>query len=217
MDRGVDQQIRLLGLFLFSFYAVWFCWAVLLVQFPARFDADVWRTTVRILVWVAPVFLFVRFIEGPPVLDRLGLRAGAAEGIVTGLVVSVMLAPALSIVRHRFVLPHFVFPTGTWTWLSTILLAPFAEELMFRGLVYRFLRDRTGIMHAVWLSSVLFALIHLPYWWLSGAKTGIALGLALLEICGIGVLLCGLYQWKRSLWTPVLYHAANNFISVALG
>jgi len=216
MNKSVDQQVRLLGLFLFSFYAAWFCWAALLVQCPGRFDADWLRALVRMMVWVVPVFFFVRFVEGPPVLERLELRGGATEGIVAGLLVSILLAPALSIVRHRFVLPHFVFPTGTWTWLSTILLAPFAEELMFRGLVYRFLRDRTGVMHALWMSSVLFALIHLPYWWLSGAKAGIGLGLALLEICGIGVLLCGLYQWKRSLWTPVIYHAANNFLSIAL-
>ena len=100
-------------------------------------------------------------------------------------------------------------------WLNPILTAPLAEEILFRGLVFRFLSERKGVWIGLVVSSVLFALCHLPYWWISGAKSGADLGFSLLEMAGIGALLCALFQWKRSLWTPLIYHCANNFISIA--
>ncbi len=215
MEKRSDQQIRLLGLFLFAFYAAWSCWAALLVQCPGQFDAEWIRALTRIVLWIIPACLFVQLVEGPPVLERLGFRARAGEAIWLGLAVSIVLTPTLGLVRHGFATGTFVFPTGPWTWLSTILLAPLAEEMVFRGLVYRLLAERRGVMQAVFVSSVLFALIHLPYWWLSGSKPGFALWLSLLEIFGIGILLAGLFQWKHSIWMPFIYHAANNFMSVA--
>ena len=167
------------------------------------------------MVWVGATFVFVRMVEGPPSLARLGFLHQASKGIVCGVLVSIFLAPLLNLVRHGFGIPHFVWPSTAAVWLNPILTAPLAEEILFRGLVFRFLSERTGVWIGLAASSVLFALCHLPYWWLSGAKSGADLWLSLLEIATIGALLCGLFQWKRSLWTPLTYHGANNFISIA--
>jgi len=215
MAQRSDGSIKVLVIFLLGFFVVWTLWAALLVQFPGRLDADWLRAGVRLLVWVVSTFAFVRWVEGPPVLARLGFLPQARRGIVLGLTISVVLAPSLNMVTHALVMPRFVFPTSTATWLNPLLTAPLAEEILFRGLVFRFLSERKGVCPGLVISSGLFALCHLPYWWLSGAKSGAALWFSLLEMAGIGALLCGLFQWKRSLWIPLIYHCANNFVSIS--
>ncbi len=44
--------------------------------------------------------------------------------------------------------------------LTTVLVAPFAEELFHRGLVMRALERRTGIWPALAISTLIFALVH---------------------------------------------------------
>ena len=112
-------------------------------------------------------------------------------------------------------MPRFACPTTAAAWLNPLLTAPLAEDVLFRGLVFRVLSERQGVWTGLVSSSGLFALSHLPYWWLSGAKSGTDLWLSLLEIAGIGALLGALYRWKRSLWIPLIYHCAINFVSVS--
>ncbi len=214
---GIDESKRLpaLGLFLLAFFTVWTTWAALLVQFPQLSDGPYLRNGVRLLVWVLPTLAFIRWVEGPPVWDRLGFRSKAGPGIAYGLVISLVLVPILYFIRHGFDLSRFSFPTTAGPWIGPIITAPVAEEILFRGLVFRTLRERWGTMAGVLISSVLFALIHLPYWWLSGAKSGADLWLSLLEIAGIGALLCGLFRWRGSLWTPLIYHIFNNFVTMS--
>ncbi len=44
--------------------------------------------------------------------------------------------------------------------LTTVFVAPFAEELFYRGLVLRSIERRTGLWVAVGITTVVFALIH---------------------------------------------------------
>ena len=215
MEQRSNRQVSPLPIFLFAFFAVWTIWAAFLVRFPEALGGDGLRAGVRLLVWVGSAWVFVRIVEGPPVLAHLGFLHQARKGLICGLLVSVVLAPLLNIAKHGFAIPHFVCPTTMAAWLNPILTAPLAEEILFRGVVFRFLSKRKSVWTGLVISSVLFALCHLPYWWLSGAKSGANLWISLLEIAGVGALLCALFQWKRSLWTPLIYHGANNFISIA--
>ena len=82
------------------------------------------------------------------------------------------------------------------------LLPAFAEELLFRGALAGLLKDWTRSIHvAVFLSSFIFAAIHLQFYgFLPRFLLGMALGY--------------LYFWSGSLWLPMAAHFANNFISV---
>jgi membrane protease YdiL (CAAX protease family) len=215
MKQQRDRSLRLLAVFLTGFFAVWTLWVLLLVQFPETLANDWLRAAVRLLVWVVPAWLFVRRTEGQGVLGHLGLRPQGRCEIALGLLVAAILAPALNLAHHGFSPPQFVFPTGVNVWLNVLLTAPLAEEIVFRGLVFRIVSERRGFGVGLVASSVLFALIHLPYWWLSGEKSGGEIALSLLEVAGMGVLLGGLFHWKRSLWPPLIYHCVNNFVSLA--
>ena len=89
--------------------------------------------------------------------------------------------------------------------MMLLLLAVFpavAEELIFRGVIYRFLR-RYGAFPAAVTSSLLFGLMHLNV-----IQTVFAFGM--------GLILCRLYEKTGRLRWCMLIHLINNGISVLL-
>jgi membrane protease YdiL (CAAX protease family) len=73
-------------------------------------------------------------------------------------------------------------------------IGPASEELFFRAFVYNALRRRWGTFVALMLQAGLFALVH-PY---SIAQRG---GIFL-----IGLVLAGVYDWRKTILTPILMH-----------
>jgi membrane protease YdiL (CAAX protease family) len=98
-------------------------------------------------------------------------------------------------------------PSGL-SWVSilgTILFGgiavPFAEELLFRGVLYRFLREQWGVWIGALVSAALFGAAHLD----------------LSVAAGIGGLVCALlYERSKSLWPSILIHAVNNSLKFIL-
>jgi CAAX protease family protein len=87
----------------------------------------------------------------------------------------------------------------------TCLIAPLAEELFFRGLLFPVLRARVGVTWGVLVSAALFSMVH-------------ALGSpveALIVLFVLGAGLCLLYLRTGSLLPCIGLHALNNAISFA--
>jgi CAAX protease family protein len=85
--------------------------------------------------------------------------------------------------------------------LVAVIAAPFVEELVFRGILFRKLRFQRGGGAALVLTSALFAVLH----------PGRQLNMAIL-----GIQLVLLYTSTRTLWAPVLAHLINNSVGVAV-
>ncbi|HEX5212484.1 MAG TPA: CPBP family intramembrane glutamic endopeptidase [Pseudolabrys sp.] len=87
-------------------------------------------------------------------------------------------------------------------WLNIILFAPIAEEMVFRGFLYRgWSQTRLGPSATIVLTAILFGLIHIQYDWF---------GMASIAISG---LIMGWLRWRSgSLVLPILAHATNNTI-----
>lgn len=99
--------------------------------------------------------------------------------------------------------------------ISTILIAPFAEELFFRGMLHQGLRARgitmrliginTGPLRfvpAVIMSSALFAAVHI-------------FPLVIPSIFVLAILLTVSYERTRTLWVPIAAHATFNLVGFA--
>lgn len=84
-------------------------------------------------------------------------------------------------------------------YLSTVIVAPIAEELVFRGLLYRSLKGGMPRFVAVLLSSALFAVLHGTIMWM-------------IYTFLLGILLCALYERTRSLWACIACHMAFNIM-----
>lgn len=83
------------------------------------------------------------------------------------------------------------------------LLVPVGEELLFRAVLYRWLRDRWGITAGILISSIVFGLFH--------GEISLAVGAGVL-----GLLLAWSYQRSGSLWVPIAIHAINNGFKIGL-
>ncbi len=85
------------------------------------------------------------------------------------------------------------------------VVAPIAEEILFRGLIFRSLRNWAGLWPAALITGVVFGGIH-------AASSPVAF-LVPLAILGVG--LCLLYHYSGSLYPCIALHSANN--ALALG
>lgn len=81
--------------------------------------------------------------------------------------------------------------------LAAAVVGPLSEELLFRGLIYRQVRQRGGPVVALFVSSALFAVMHMspaqvPQYFVLGAAFALA------------------YEWVGSLWASVILHCLWN-------
>jgi uncharacterized protein len=79
------------------------------------------------------------------------------------------------------------------------VLAPMAEELLFRGVVYRWVKERAGMATGVAVSAISFSLAHMD-------PALVNMG----HLAFIGVVMAFIYERTRSLWCPIAAHAAYN-------
>lgn len=83
------------------------------------------------------------------------------------------------------------------------LIAPIAEEFIFRGYLYGVMRHFLGRIPAIVLSSILFAAMHLHLPSMPGLTV-------------LAVMLCLLYERTGSLWSNIIVHATFNTISIIM-
>jgi membrane protease YdiL (CAAX protease family) len=95
-------------------------------------------------------------------------------------------------------------PAGTVVAFAAVMVgAPVAEELIFRGMLFRLARDRWGAAGAAVLTALFFGIAHWSPWSLFG-------------VVGLGLLLAALYHWTGSLLAPIAAHASHNAVSMGV-
>jgi membrane protease YdiL (CAAX protease family) len=144
---------------------------------------DLWRTAL-IGTALAIGILPFRMLAG-------GLALGI-EYLVNGEITSLAMREGL-------------FSVGFDTWYGALLLiigigvlAPIAEELFFRGLLYDFFRQKTGVRGAILISSTLFGLAHFDS--LAVVLSSFVMGLAMAYAV----------ERTHSLWISIFMHVATN-------
>jgi membrane protease YdiL (CAAX protease family) len=90
-----------------------------------------------------------------------------------------------------------MFSGGFVTIIAICLIAPFLEEMLFRGIILRGFLNHYSPQKAILLSSMLFALIHLNLY---------QIPIAFIMGCFLG----WLYYHCRSLWPSIFAHALYN-------
>jgi membrane protease YdiL (CAAX protease family) len=88
-------------------------------------------------------------------------------------------------------------------WIAGVVLAPLAEEIFFRGYVFRAMSARKGYARGLVYSSMLFGLVHFNL----AAFLPLTVGAMLLAVS---------YRRSGSLWTPIVAHALNNAFAFTL-
>ena len=92
-----------------------------------------------------------------------------------------------------------------------VLLAPFVEEMLFRGLVFGGLKGKS-LPVAYVLSCVLFALSHV--WGFAADSQTLTRFLVLVQYLVPGFVLAWSYDRSGTLWTPIALHAVYNALAL---
>lgn len=97
------------------------------------------------------------------------------------------------------------------TALIVIFLAPFVEEVLFRGLVFGCLRQHSRVVgYAV--SCVLFAFLHVWSFALSAGDVGYLV--LMIQYLIPGLIFAWAFEHSGTLWTSILLHATVNALAL---
>lgn len=99
----------------------------------------------------------------------------------------------------------------TLMFVGTVILAPIAEECLFRGLIFRGIYDHSPVF--AWIVSILlFALVHILGY--AGTYPFHTLVLCFVQYLPAGICLAGAYRFSGSVFCPILIHSAVNLIGM---
>jgi uncharacterized protein len=167
------------------------------------------------------LLLFYAFYGGSLASQAPG--AGAFTGLVSGVLVFVVAMPFVTGVNFcwgyiltRTGLPdeqqelvsilentHSVFLKGTFLVVAT-LLVPAAEEILFRGGLFRYFRTRMPRWAAITSTSVIFGALHVQW---SDHMGGLP---SFLPLVALAAIFCVAYERTGSIATPIVAHALFN-------
>lgn len=94
---------------------------------------------------------------------------------------------------------------------SILFYAPFVEEMVFRGAIFRGLRDRFNFMTAGLISGITFGMIHVFDSLIAGNFIDLWY---LLTYGALGFLFCYSYEKNKTIFAPMLLHFINNFLGL---
>jgi uncharacterized protein len=202
-------------LYLIIFHAAWVAWV--LIGYPHLRNVGektllyaLINLTVRGLIWLLPVFVYLRYVEGVGPWNYLKLGKRWMLGVIVGLGLT-----ALNFLLQLAVHGPPQFGDRGLTWnsiLSTSLLIGFVEEVPYRGLIFQKLNEWTSFPVAALISSLLFLAIHLPGWLsLHMYRTQSAV-----FVFVFGLVMTTLLRFTNSLWAPIVSHSTNDFLSAVL-
>jgi len=168
----------------------------------------------------------IKFLAGFAVLlAALGLSGGGLPGFVLVLLIALVVVPrplgfgrppvravVLALGTGALIQAVYLFVDARlrpdWLWLlaGTFLFNGLAEELVWRGYVYRRLRETRPFWRAVLLTMPFVAVAHVPII----VSSGWVVGTAALAVAAVtSAPLARLYDLGRgTLWAPAILHAA---------
>jgi uncharacterized protein len=172
-------------------------------------------------LWIGLVVFLVAWRRGIP-LAALGLEVPArwrtvaltvlaSYGVVAAYTIALVIVQQVSgrdldLLREGNPLPDYATSSRfTWTvvGVAVVVVAPLAEELFFRGLLFGALRQFWGLWPALLVSGLAFSAVHL--------NLSVMVPYAL-----IGIVFAWSYHRSGSLWTPIAAHAIVNGIAFTL-
>jgi membrane protease YdiL (CAAX protease family) len=87
------------------------------------------------------------------------------------------------------------------------VMAPIAEELLFRGMIFRSLANGMGVWGGAIVSGLIFGAFHID----SFAQSRL---LQVVPLAILGILFALLYAWSGTLYSTIALHATNNSLAV---
>ncbi len=145
--------------------------------------------------------------------NRFSVLSGAIQAIIWWIVIRAVTALYVITLQRFGISPSTaqaervmrLFGRGflglVFALLVAVVIAPFVEELLFRGFVYSAFRQSIGVGWAIFVDVIIFALVHFDLF-------------LFVPLAVIGFVLAWLYERSYSLGPPIFLHALNNLASI---
>jgi membrane protease YdiL (CAAX protease family) len=198
-----------------AFHLLWIAWPLFL--YPrvvtlgsATLTYALINLSFRFLYWIAPVLLYLRYVDGVDPFEYLRMTPPVRRGLILALVLT-----AINVIGTfaRFGMPHLSLQRVTWnSVLGTSFLIGLFEEIPYRGFMLRKFSERMNVWLANLLTSLLFLSIHLPGW--------IALHIfnpgAAVSVFLLGVVFAWAVSYSGSLWSAIITHSVNDCLTFVI-
>jgi membrane protease YdiL (CAAX protease family) len=184
-----------------------------LAHFAANFDIEksAWQNLLSSIVLagacVLGYYYFVRFIERKPWTDFApsGALPEFGYGVLVGASAMALTVGAIAAFGGYHIVGHNLSADVAINTAAIAVISGITEEILLRGVVFRFLEQWLGSIIALMLSALLFGILHLGN---PNASWLAAFAIAL----EAGVLLGAIYMVTRRLWAAIGLHMAWNSV-----
>jgi len=141
-------------------------------------------------------------------LPATGALPNLGKGIVAGALLFSAVVAVAAVLRVYRISGEDRWPELLLPLFATGIAPGFMEELLFRGILFRWIEEWGGSWVGLAGSSALFGLVHI----LNPGATWFSTFAVAVD----GLLLGSTYMLARSLWMPIGLHAAWNFMQGAV-
>jgi membrane protease YdiL (CAAX protease family) len=98
----------------------------------------------------------------------------------------------------------------TLTGFAKFILAPFGEEILFRGVVYGYCRGKVGIVLGIFVQAFISTIMHLFY--IKEAYLSNHFFSTIIYLISINIILALLYEKANSLYPSIICHSIFNYL-----
>ena len=181
---------------------------LVIVVISILFNTDSEGTTLNVFLYVIILVYLLFNLRGTGASVKLSLKSAFKFNhlkeivfvVIANLFVTVLLSVmpfSMNILGSDILLNNYVVVGSDI--VLTIILAPIVEELVFRGVLLRWLGSRFNIYIAIIVTSLIFGVLH---------DTG-----GIFSAIIFGVCMSVLYVKTNNIFVPILAHMFNNIIA----
>lgn len=138
----------------------------------------------------------------------LGMAFNYAASAVANLIVQ-LFATSSTTSTNQTIVQSILTKYPFWMLISIVILAPVAEEIVFRGVLFTWLRKYNRIL-AYLVSGLLFGFVHVAQAVFGGNPAELIL---MLPYAATGLVLCYVYESCDNLLGSIALHLTNNLLA----
>jgi len=192
-------------------YLLLYIWVFMMVWLTVRYSLSGLFT----LGTIIPVYLYVKYIDIRQPLEFLKLdKKNLIAGYLWGIILAASFTTILAMKVHYWGQGNIYYDWPMMDVVNIVIVASLVEEIFFRGFLLQKFMEATSFAKANIMVTLLFVTLHFPVW-LSDGLNVLEIGESLVYLTGFSWVLGYAFNCSNSLWTPIILHAANNFLKLA--
>ena len=142
----------------------------------------------------------------------IGIGMIYVVSIISNTIINLILGGSSNDSANQLLFESYLNKDLIFMFIQSVILAPVLEELLFRGLVFRSLRDKSKWL-AIFASSFLFGFLHIYSALFAGDLSQL---IYLLSYGGMGFAFSYAYEKRKTICVPILMHMINNLVAIIL-